>query len=385
MILTVLIKIINSLRPPDQASLGDKIKNSLKTFYFSRIAARMTQEEQILFAKRLAILIKSGVPIASALGMMVRQTKSASSKRIIHGLRDSVETGQTLSRAMADHKNSFGNFAINIVAIGEMSGNLAKNLDYLAGELKKYRDLKRNIASALVYPAFILAVTVGIVILLTAYVFPKILPVFSSFSSKLPWSTRTLIVISQAIQHYWANILAALVVAAVVAALLLKIPRVRLAADRFLLGLPLLGPMFKTYHVANFCRTLGMLLASETGIVRALKILQETFENTAYRAVIGQMIEAVTRGESISQNMEKENFLFPALASQMVGVGEITGNLSSGLIYLSEIYEDEMKNMAKNLSTSIEPALMIFMGFMVGFVALSIITPIYGITQNLRQ
>jgi len=227
--------------------------------------------------------------------------------------------------------------------------------------------------------------TIGIVIMLTAYVFPKILPIFSSFKADLPWSTKVLISITAATQKYWLIYLIALLALVFITVILLRVPRIRLATDRLLLHLPIIGPMLQDYYIANFARTFSLLLKSELEIIQTLNIVGNTLGNFAYKQAFSQIAQKVARGESLSKNMTKDKLLFPPLVSQLVGVGEMTGNLDSSLMYLSEMYEDEMNNATKNLTTSIEPALMIFMGIFVGFIALAIITPIYGITQNLHQ
>jgi len=386
--------ILNALKPRQGTLIGDKIEvaliSSVKNFKKSVLllmcrgsSSKMSDREQIIFAKRLSILIKSGVPIVSALGILEVQSSSRGIKQIIGNLRAGVETGRSLAQAMAAG-NVFGKFAINIVSIGEASGNLADNLNYLAEELKKRRELKRNIIGALIYPAFIAAATLGIVILLMAYVFPKIMPIFLSFKTDLPWSTKTLIAVSRVMQYYWIYFLVGLAFVGFFGKAALKKPEIKLVSDRILLQIPMIGSMIENYCVANFCRTLGLLLKSEVGIIQALQIVGDTSDNCAYKAAFDRLVEGTVRGETISEGMEKEAIIFPPLVSQMVGVGETTGNLSSSLMYLAEIYEDEMNNSTKNISTSVEPALMIFMGILVGFVAMSIITPIYGITQSLR-
>jgi len=285
---------------------------------------------------------------------------------------------------MRDYEKIFGQFAVNIVRVGEASGTLAQNLNYLADELKKKQVLRQNIIGAMVYPSFIVVATLGITILLTAYVFPKILPIFQSFKSQLPWSTRFLIAASSGLQHYWIHILAGLVALSIILALLLRIGSVKLWFDRNNMRLPFFGTMFRNYYVANFTRTLGLLLKSELGIIDSLRIVGDTLGNTAYRREFFRISEGVGRGEKISDGMQ-DRLLFPSMTMQMVAVGETSGNLSFSLLYLSDMSEDELDCATKNLSTSIEPVLMIFMGLLVGFIALSIITPIYGITQNLHS
>ena len=346
--------------------------------------ARMSTQEQILFTKRLSILVKAGVPILQALSMLRDQASSKGAGQIMESLRRQVEQGQSLAGAMGQYKRIFSDFAINIVRVGEVSGTLTQNLQYLADELKKNQELKRNIVSALVYPSFIVVATLGIATLLTTYVFPKILPIFASLKSNLPWTTLALIAISNFMQHDWAYLILGLVALAVVWTLLLKIKPVRIWVDRNSLRMPLLGPMFKNYHISNFTRTLGLLLKSNVGIIEALQITGSTMGNKAYQKSFGQIGEGVVRGLGISEGMKTDKLLYPSVVTQMTQVGETTGHLSSSLLYLAEMHEDEMNNQTKNLSTSIEPVLMIVMGILVGFIAISIITPIYGITQSLH-
>jgi type IV pilus assembly protein PilC len=316
--------------------------------------------------------------------MLKKQAYSKSASHIFGDLYLQVENGQYLSAGMNKFKKIFGDFAVNIVRVGEVSGTLSENLNYLAEELKKKQELKRKVVSALVYPILIVFATIGITVMLVAYVFPKILPIFQSFKAQLPWSTRILIAISNGFSHYWQYILLGVIVFIAAGYFLLRQHKVRLWFDRNVLRLPLLGPLFLSYQVTNFTRTLGLLLKSDVKIVEALQIVASTMSNKAYKKEFNFLAEKTTRGEKISSFMEKDTKLFPPIISQMVAVGEATGNLSGSLLYLADMYEDDLNNLTRNLTTSIEPVLMIFMGLLVGFIAISIITPIYGITQNLR-
>lgn len=349
--------------------------------FFSRFFLRFSVQDQIVFAKRLSIMIKAGVPILAALGMLEEQSLSKSARRIIGYLRQQVEKGRSLSSGMAEYRQIFGEFAINIIRVGEVSGTLTQNLQYLADELKKKQELKRNITSAMIYPCFIVVATFAIAVLLTAYVFPKILPILQSFKGALPWSTLTLIAVSAFMQNYWFYLVAGIAVFAVVWTLLLKINSFKLFIDRNSLGLPVFGRLFKTYYIANFTRTFGLLLKSDIGIIESLHIVGNTSGNSAYRKKFFEIADHVKRGEEISSLMAKDKFLFPAVITQMLSAGEYTGGLSAVSLYLAEMHEDELNTMTKDLLTTIEPVLMIFMGVVVGFIALSIITPIYGITQ----
>ena len=345
---------------------------------------RFSVAEQIILVKRLSILINAGVPLFSAIAMLKKQGGSKNGSVILGSLLVQVENGGLLSDGLAKFERIFGEFSINIIRVGEASGTLTASLAYLADELRKKQELKRKIIGALVYPLFIVFATLAISILLIVYVFPKILPIFKSFKTQLPWSTRALIFTSSIFSHYGFYILLLLFLAAAWTIWLVKKPAVRQWCDRKILNLPLLGKIIRSYQIANFTRTLGLLLKSDVKIAEALRVVAKLSGNSAYTLEFFAMAEAVTRGQKLSFNIENNQKLFPPLVSQMIEVGEATGNLSESLIYLSTMYEDELNDLTKNLSASIEPALMVVMGLLVGFIAISIITPIYGITQNLH-
>ena len=345
---------------------------------------RLPLQEQMLFVKRLAILLKSGVPILAALNMLKKQTSSKSSLHVVTDLAKGVEHGQFLHSRLEKFRKFFGDFAVNIIKVGEVSGTLYENLGYLADELKKKKELRRKVISALVYPIFIVIATLGITVLLTVYVFPKILPILTTFNTSLPITTRALIFTSNLFIHWGWLIL--LILVALVGGFILalrKKPKFLLFIDRLVLKIPVLGKLLQSYHMANFCRTLGVLLQSDVRIVEAINITANTSTNAVYRQSLLKLGTIITKGGRVSIYLESEGKIYPPMVSQMLNVGETTGKLSDSLMYLAEIYENEVDELTKNLSTSIEPLLMIFMGLLVGFIAISIITPIYSFTQNL--
>ena len=345
---------------------------------------RLALKERILFIKRLSTLIRAGVPLLSALVMIKKQAKSKVMIRIMDQVIRDTENGQYLATSLGKFRKIFGELTINIIEIGEVSGTLGENLDYLAEELKKKQALRRKVVSASVYPIFIIIATFGITVLLTVFVFPKILPIFRSVNFELPWTTRVLIFLSSLMINHGLLIFLGLIVLVVGVWLLLKLDRFKFAFHRMLIALPLVGRLTQGYNMANICRTTGLLLRTSVNIVRSTKITANTTTNLVYKKELNEIAEKLTKGESISTHMEAKPKFFPSIASQMISVGESTGNLSETFIYLSNMYEEEVDDLTKNLSTVIEPLLLIFMGVLVGFVAISIITPIYGITQHLN-
>jgi type IV pilus assembly protein PilC len=340
-------------------------------------------KERITFIKQLSILIRAGIPILAALRMLQQQSKSKTFTTLINQVIEAVENGQYLATALAKFKRLFGELTINIISIGEISGNLSSNLDHLAITLKKQQTLHRKVMGAAVYPIFIVIATIGITIMLTVFFFPKLIPIFKSVNYNLPWTTKFLIFISGFMQHNWVWVILGLVTLVVGVILLLRIKKVRFWYDATLLTLPLLKNPIQIYNATNMCRTLGLLLKSGVGIIQAFHITSSTTSNVIYKAQLQNIADNLTKGEKISTYMHEKSKWFPIIMGQMVAVGESTGKLSETFIYLADIFEEEMDDLTKNLSTTIEPLLLIFMGVLVGFVAISIITPIYGITQHL--
>ncbi len=349
--------------------------------YFLRLSAK----EKIMIVKRLSILLKSGMPILKCVNLLKSQAGSKSTAQILEVLAKDVENGQYLHVSLERFRKIFGAFALNLIRIGELSGTLQENLNYLAEELQKQQALRRKVIGALVYPIFIVFATFGITGMLTFYVFPKILPVFQSFKFQLPWTTRVLIFVSSFMLNHGLAILLALVVLVFAVFVAMRQPKIRLWVDRQILRLPLFGQMFLSYHLVSFTRTLGILLKGEALIVEAVRITADTSTSTVYRREFNIMSEKLTHGEKLSEHLATNPKLFPPAFTQMISVGETAGNLSDTLLFLAEMYEAELEEITKNMSSLIEPVLMIFMGVLVGFIALSIITPIYSLTQSLSN
>ncbi len=347
--------------------------------------ARFSLKEQMLLAKRLSFLINANVPLLDGLHILREQTPPGGRARMLDLILIDISEGQSLARSFGKFPKVFGEFAIQIIKIGESSGTLSQNLTYLADELKKRQALRRKVIGAFIYPAVISVATVGITIFLMVYLFPKIMPIFASLHSTLPLSTRIVMTMSNFLRAWGIELLAALALALAALVIVLKrSKKLTFAFQGLLLHVPLLGPIMRYYNIANGSRTLGLLLRSGVKLSDALPITADTMQNLVYRAQFVQLAESVSRGEKISSHMAKHRILFPDMFQHMVAVGERSGTLSDTLVCLSEMYEAEVDDFTKNLSTLIEPFMMVIMGLIVGFIAVSIITPIYGITQNLH-
>jgi type II secretory pathway component PulF len=342
-------------------------------------------KDQINFTKRLSMLLRSGMPIVQALSMLTESSGNSSATHITKSLCDDIERGIPFSKALTKFEKQFGLFYINIVHIGELSGTLPENLDYIAQELKKKNELKKQVMGALIYPAIIVSATIGITTLLVLYIFPKILPVFLSLKTELPLSTRVLLGFNTFMSTYGWLALVTVIGSGIFFIMGLRSNSFCLMVDRLILCIPLFGSLSRYYNLATICRTLGILLKSDVRIVQAIDIASLSCSNRAYRKALATCIDGVVAGQPLSTQLQQNPAFFPPLVTQMIHVGETTGGLSHSLLYLSDMYEEEIQMWTKNLTTILEPLLMLTMGLLVGFIAVSIITPIYGITQNLHQ
>lgn len=347
---------------------------------------RLSIRNQSLFAKRLSFLVNANVALLDSLHIVRDQTSSKSMVRVIdHVIRD-IAQGQYLHASLGKLPNTFSGFFVNMIKVGELSGILSANLNYLADELRKREVLRKKIIGALVYPLFITVATLGVTGLLTAYIFPKIMPIFASLKVSLPLTTVILIAVSAYLREWGFLTLIGIAVLVVVFLIIRSMfPKFRLFVEGITLRIPIAGKLVQTYNLANFCRTLGVLLKSGATVTQALDITGDTLDNTLYRKSCHAISARVKKGEQISLSLMENKKLYPSLIGHMVGIGEKTGKLSDTLIYLSGLYEEELDDQAKNLSSSIEPILMVVMGLVVGFVAVSVITPIYSITQSLSR
>jgi type IV pilus assembly protein PilC len=363
-------------KPPKEK----KPKRPSKAFFL-----HVPLQEKVLFTRHLSIGIKSGMTLTGALELIREQTRSRSLKIIIDQVMEDIQSGIFLAKSLERYKNVFGNLFINIIKIGESSGTLSENLNYLTEELKKRAALHSKVRGALIYPSVVLVATIGIAGAMIIFIFPKILPVFASLDIKLPFTTRALIALSNALSNHGLLIGVGAVLFVIGVIVLLKIRAVKHVVHHVLLYVPVVRKIVVQVNMANFARTFGLLLKSGVNIIEAVNITAETTENLVYQHELKASSSVLQKGEFLSSYLSKNSKLFPPIAANMIRVGENTGNLVDNLDYVSGYYEGEVDDFVKNLSSIIEPALMLVMGVIVGFIALSIITPIYSLTQGLTR
>lgn len=353
--------------------------------FLARLMDRLSNDEKINFSRHLAIIIKAGLPLIDGLKILRRQASSRPMQHIVDHLIESVNSGQSLAHGLKRYDYVFDEFFRNIIAVGEVSGTLAQNMLYLSEELKKNKVLRGRVRSAMIYPIILFIATIAISIFLTFFIFPKIITAFSQLNVKLPGTTKALIALLGFLQAYGIYLAIGIIVFLIVMKFLMKLSPMKLAMAWVLLYTPVVSKLIINMSVANSSRILAILLKSGVKIVEAATIVSQTFSNIIYQRAWLRAAEDLRRGESLADFLGKQKRIFPPIFSAMVEVGESTGNLEDNLNYLADYYADEVDNSLKDLTSLMEPLLILVMGLVVGFVALSIITPIYSITQGIRQ
>lgn len=356
-----------------------------KTFLqkLERKMLRIKLADKIFFTENLRVMIKAGLSLTEAMQTLAMQTNSKGFREVILEVREKVEKGMALSEAMKQYPHLFEPIFTSMIAAGEVSGTMEKTLEQLTQQMRKDHDLRSKVRGAMTYPAVVLGATVVIAIGMMLFVIPQILSIFEEIGSdQLPLPTKILIGFS----NFFSNnfILVMFLTILVIAGFLwfIKTKIGMYAWHKFLLSMFIIGPIVKKVNMARFTRTLSSLLRTDIPIVQSMVITAEVVRNVYYRDAILEASEALKKGETISNVMEKYPKLFSPLVVQMSSVGERSGSLDNMLVEIAEFYEKQVDNVMANLASIIEPLLIIFLGLAVGGIALAIITPIYSLTTK---
>lgn len=340
--------------------------------------------DKLVFCEELATLINSGVPLAQSINIIKEQSKKGALRKITEGLLKEIEGGQSLSGALEKQSKYFSPVFINMIRTGETGGTLDKSLNDLAIQTEKDHDLVAKIKGAMTYPVVILVAMVGAVIFLLVKVVPSISGFFDDLGAKLPITTRILIATSQLIVHQGIFIgIGAVAAISGIYFAFTKISFLQHNLHKFILKAPIIGKVSIRFNLARFSRTLGSLLSSGVTVLEALDIVSHSTKNVIFSEEIEKIKEKVKNGAPLADPM-KQSKVFPVMVSQMISVGEETGNLDKMLIKIAEFYERQIDNFTKNISSIIEPLIMLVVGVAVGFIIVSIITPIYQATQSIQ-
>lgn len=345
---------------------------------------RVSLEQKVLWARNMSVMLHSGLTIEETLEVTADQA-TGTFKKVLTGLHKAISSGQPLGDGMARYPKVFEESFINVVRAGEASGNLEENLTNIAENLEKERELRSKIKGAMLYPTVVLVAALILGLAMSFLVLPKIVPLFEGLKVDLPATTRALIWFSHVVRDYTWQLLIGVIGGVVGLIWLFKRRFFKPVSHWLWLRLPIVSKLTRYTNQARFCRTLGTLLQSGLNIDEALEIAGSTVNNYYYRGALKHAAQSISKGGSLSAALSQHQNLFPILVTRMVGVGEQSGNTSETLLFLAHFYEVEVETSTKSLATAIEPVLLIIIGLGVGFLALSIITPIYEITGNIRR
>ncbi|MFZ2187173.1 MAG: type II secretion system F family protein [Candidatus Moraniibacteriota bacterium] len=341
-------------------------------------------KEKMVFTRNLAVMVSSGLTISRAVHNLSVQTNNKRFKTILLSVYDDVQGGKTLAEGLAQYPTVFNELFVNMVGVGEMSGNLEEILDILALQLEKEHDLTSKVHGALIYPAVIVVAMIGIGILMLTYILPKITGVFMDMDVKLPATTLFIIHISDFLRNN-AVLSVTLTIAIVIGVKLFSGTR---AGKRFFslvfLYMPIVGNIVVKVNCARFARIYSSLLKSGIPVVTGLGIVSKTLGNAYYKDALAEAIGEVQKGVDLSRVIIRYPHIFPVLVSQILEVGEETGKTETVLRRLAEFYEEEVSQITKNMSSIIEPILMLLIGGGVGFFAVAMLQPMYSVLENIK-
>lgn len=348
------------------------------------IGGKVKLQDKIMFTKNLSGMLQAGLALSRALTVIARQTNNKKFKDIVSTLIDDLNKGSTFSDGMMKFPDTFSPLFIAMVKAGEESGTLSSTLKEIGETLEKTYALNKKIKSALMYPSIILCAIFLIGVLMMIYVVPTLTETFKDTGATLPSSTQFIIWISDTLKNHL--LLFIIGVGAIVSGFfaMSKLKATKHYLDLIYLKLPIIGTMITEVNTARTSRTLSSLLSSGVPISRCLTITKEVLQNEYYKKVIDDAILAIEKGRTLSEVFKSNVKLYPVMMGEMIEVGEETGNLAKMLFDIAVFYEGEVDTKTKDLSTIIEPVLMVFIGGAVGFFAISMISPMYSVLDTIQ-
>jgi type IV pilus assembly protein PilC len=360
--------------PTKISSKGKEIKFSLP------FKKKVKQRAVAIFTRQLATMIDAGLPLVQSLEILSAQQEDKVFKNIIREIREDVEGGSTFAGALKKHPVTFNELYTNLVVAGEEGGILDTILTRLANYIEKSEALKKKVKSALIYPATIVGVAVIVVAILMIFVIPVFENLFKSSGQTLPLPTLIVVTLSKLIKKYVVIFIPAMILLFFLFRKYYQTQNGKAVVDRLLLKLPVFGSLFKKIAVARFSRTLGTLVSSGVPILDGLSIVSRTSGNKTIEAAILNARASIREGETIAEPLNRSG-IFPPMVIQMISVGESTGALDSMLSKIADFYEEEVDIAVANLTSLLEPFLMVFLGVVIGGVVISMYLPIFSMAS----
>lgn len=361
-----------------------KIRNVFKLEKINYFLSRVKADELVMVTRNLSAMLKAGLPLSRALSVIERQTRNPRLSGIMVGLREGINKGDPFYQALKSFPETFSPLYVAMVRAGEESGGLVETLKTLSTQLERSSNLRKKIKGAMIYPAIVISVMFIIGILMMIYVVPTLIATFTKLEIELPLTTRIIISTSSFLTEH--GLIALLVAIAAIVALVIgaRTPQGKRITSFMFVHLPVIGKLVKQTNSAYTARTLSSLLSAGVDVIGALSITEDVVQNVYYKEVLREARKKVEKGNPLSETFVKYNKLYPILVGEMVLVGEETGQISGMMTEIATFYENEVEQKTKDLSTIIEPILMVTIGAGVGFFAMAMIAPIYSISDSIE-
>lgn len=347
--------------------------------YFNRVKGT----DIILFTRQLSSMILTGLTLIESLNLLKKQADKPKMKKLVEDLITDVSEGKSFTQALQNHKDVFSPVYVSLITAAEEGGLLDKVLLRLADNLEKSDEVKKKVRSALFYPAIIITGVLLVIILMNIFVIPQLGDLYESLDLDLPLTTQIVVTSSNLTRTFLPVFIVGIIVGAIFLKKYIKTEAGIRIVDKLKLKLPIFGDIIRLSSFDEICRTLSLLVTSGSSLISAIKISADVSGNYYYKTALINAANLVEKGAGLSVALENQN-LFPPLMIQMVKVGESTGKIDESLLKVSEYFERDLDLKVKNLTTAIEPILIIILGISVAFLIISVITPIYGLISQIQ-
>jgi len=341
---------------------------------------KVTTKDLVIFVRQFATMIDSGLPLIQCLEIQAKQASNPTLREELASIKGSVESGTTLADALKKFPDTFDTLFQNLVAAGEVGGILDTILNRLAAFMEKSEKLTRKVKGAMTYPAIVMSVALIVVIVLLLFVVPTFESMFMEFGSALPAPTQVVVDLSEFLQNNWYIMLAAMLGSFFGLKWFYGTPRGRKVGDTLFLKLPVFGDLLRKVAVARFCRTLGTMVSSGVPILDALDICAKTAGNVVIEEAVMGARQSISEGRTIAEPIQEAG-VFPDMVCQMISVGESTGALDIMLTKIADFYDEEVDQSVENLTSMMEPMIMLFLGVVVGGFVIAMYMPIFSMAS----
>jgi len=362
--------------------ITEKKDNTVSKFT-TKLLNKASFKDIVYITRQLAIMLDSGLTLISSLEIIKKQTSKAALKEMLSDMDKYIREGKTFSMALSNFPKQFSNFYIALVKSGEASGKLDSTLNRLAIHLERERALRQSVRNAMIYPLAIVSAMFLLIFVMFAFVMPRMLSLYDNFDVELPESTKLLMLLTDFTEKYWIFILGSVVGAVFLLLRYIKSSTGKKIFDKFIFNVPVIGNVVKISGLVNVTRTLSILISSGVPILDSLRIVTNVNNNVVFKKAFIEISERVEKGMSVGNAMSKEA-IFPESLIQMTIVGEQTGKLDVSLQKISDYYEQESEMAIKGLLTLMEPAIIVLLSVVVGFLVMAVITPIFSLTSSLQ-